>query len=103
MSQLRAGPAAKVQLGRASFTPEHRVLTEAKAFYVTTAFPREHLHRMRLITRILGWGDHRDDAAAREFVRATRSSHDSQPGPDSLKATPCAQVFMGSCCPPQAE
>ena len=67
---LRAGPAAKVQLGRDSFTPEHRFLTEGEAFDVAVQFRREHPHRMRLITRILGWGDLREDDAVREFVRA---------------------------------
>jgi deazaflavin-dependent oxidoreductase (nitroreductase family) len=67
---LRAGPAAKVQLGRDSFTPEHRFLTEGEAFDVTLQFRREHPHRLHLITRILGWGDLREDDAVREFVRA---------------------------------
>jgi len=65
---LRAGPAAKVQLGRDSFTPEHRFLTEQEAFDVTVQFRREHPHRMRLITRIFGWGDLREDDAVRDFV-----------------------------------
>ena len=67
---LRAGPAAKVQLGRDSYTPEHRFLTEEEAFDVTVQFRRKHPHRMRLITKIFGWGDLRDDDAVREFVRA---------------------------------
>ena len=62
---LRAGPAAKVHLGRDSFTPEHRFLTEGEAFDVTVQFRREHPHRMRLITKILGWGDLRKDDAVR--------------------------------------
>ena len=44
-------------LGRDSFTPEHRFLTEGEVFDVTVQFRREHRHRMRLITMILGWGD----------------------------------------------
>jgi deazaflavin-dependent oxidoreductase (nitroreductase family) len=67
---LCAGPAAKVQLGRAAFRPEHRFLTEGEAFDVTIQFRREHPRRMRVITRILGWGDLREDDAVREFVRA---------------------------------
>ena len=59
-----------MQLGRDSFTPEHRFLTEEEAFDVTVQFRREHPHRLRLITRILGWGDLREDDAVREFVRA---------------------------------
>lgn len=66
---LRAGPATKVQLGRESFTPEHRFLSDDEAFDVAAGFRRAHPHRMRLITTILGWGDLRDDAEVRRFVR----------------------------------
>jgi hypothetical protein len=65
---LRAGPATKVQLGRDSFTPEHRFLTEGEAFDVTLQFRREHPHRLHLITRILGWAT---------FARTTRSASSS--------------------------
>ena len=67
---LRAGPAAKVQVGRDRFTPEHRFLTDQEAFDVAVQFRRAHPHRMRLIARILVWGDLRDDDAVRAFVRA---------------------------------
>jgi deazaflavin-dependent oxidoreductase (nitroreductase family) len=65
---LRAGPAAKVQLGRESFTPEHRFLDDDEAFDVAAQFRREHPHRLRLLSLILGWGDLGDDAAVRRFV-----------------------------------
>ncbi len=65
---LRAGPAVKVQLGRESFTPEHRFLSEDEAFDVATRFRRQHRHRLRLISSILGWGDLRDDARVRRFI-----------------------------------
>jgi deazaflavin-dependent oxidoreductase (nitroreductase family) len=67
---LCAGPATKVQLGRDSFTPVHRFLTEREAFDVAVQFRREHPHRLRWVTRILGWGDLREDHAVREFVHA---------------------------------
>src|SRR4051812_28627369 len=66
---LRAGPAAKVQLAREWFTPKHRFLTEGEAFDVVVQFRRAHPHRLRLITKIFDWGDLRDNDAVREFVR----------------------------------
>lgn len=66
---LRAGPAVRVQLGRASYTPEHRFLSEDESFEVAVQFRREHPWRLRLISAILGWGDLRDDTAVREFTR----------------------------------
>src|SRR4051794_9172458 len=54
---LRSGRASKVQIGRDSFTPEHRFLTEDQAFDVVVQFRRAHPHRIRLITKLLGWGD----------------------------------------------
>jgi deazaflavin-dependent oxidoreductase (nitroreductase family) len=66
---LRTGPAVRVQLGRESYTPEHRFLTEDESFEVAARFRREHPWRLRLISTILGWGDLRDDDKAREFSR----------------------------------
>ena len=66
---LRAGPAIQVQLGRDSFIPEHRFLSDDEAFDVAVQFRREHPRRLRLLSAILGWGDLRDDATAREFVK----------------------------------
>ena len=65
---LHAGPAVQVRLGRESFTPQHRFLSNDEAFYVAVGFRREHPRRMRLISTILGWGDLRDDAAVRDFI-----------------------------------
>ncbi|WP_170297316.1 nitroreductase family deazaflavin-dependent oxidoreductase [Georgenia thermotolerans] len=68
---LRAGPAANVQIGTESFAPEHRFLGEDEAFDVVAEFRRAHPHRLRLICAVLGWGDLRgDDAAARAFIRS---------------------------------
>ncbi|MGZ4594131.1 MAG: nitroreductase family deazaflavin-dependent oxidoreductase [Actinomycetes bacterium] len=66
---LHAGPAVRVQLGRETFTPEHRFLTEDEAFDVAVQFRREHPHRLRLCSAILGWDDLRDDTAVRDFIR----------------------------------
>ena len=66
---LRAGPAARVRLGRESFTPRHRFLSDDDAFDVTVQFRRAHPGRLRVISAILGWGDLRDDAAVRGFIR----------------------------------
>ncbi len=66
---LRAGPAAQVRLGRESFTPRHRVLSDDEAFDVAVQFRREHPWRLRLLAAILGWGDLRGDVAVRGFIR----------------------------------
>ena len=66
---LQVHPAVKVQLGGETFTPRQRFLTEQEAFDVATQFRREHPHRLRLFSTVLGWGDLRDDARVRAFVR----------------------------------
>jgi hypothetical protein len=58
-----------VQLGRESYTPEHRFLSEDESFEVAAQFRREHPWRLRLISTILGWGNLRHDDTAREFTR----------------------------------
>jgi deazaflavin-dependent oxidoreductase (nitroreductase family) len=65
---LRAGPAVKVQLGRVSFTPEHRFLSDDEAFDVVVRFRQQHPYRLRLLDTLLGWGDLRLDDAIRRFV-----------------------------------
>lgn len=67
---LRAGPAVRVQIGRESFAPDHRFLTDDEAFEVAVQFRREHPRRLRLISTILGWGDLRDEATVRQFVHS---------------------------------
>jgi deazaflavin-dependent oxidoreductase (nitroreductase family) len=66
---IRARPPLQIQIGRESFTPEQRFLSEDESFEVVVEFRRRHSWRMRLITRILGWGDLRSDTAVRDFVR----------------------------------
>jgi hypothetical protein len=58
-----------VRLGRESFIPQHRFLSDDEAFDVAARFRREHPRRLRLISMILGWGDLSDDAAVRCFIR----------------------------------
>jgi deazaflavin-dependent oxidoreductase (nitroreductase family) len=65
---IRVRPARRVHISRESFTPQHRFLTEEESFAVAVGFRRRHPHRMRFISRVLGWGDLRSDAALRAFV-----------------------------------
>ncbi len=66
---LRVQPATKVTIGRDSFTPRQRFLTDEEAYDVAMRFRAAHPHRLRLMSRIMGWGDLDDDATVREFVR----------------------------------
>ncbi len=65
---IRAQPALKVQIGRESFTPEQRLLSEDESAAVVAEFRRRHPYRLRLLASVLGWDDLRSDAAARDFV-----------------------------------
>jgi hypothetical protein len=67
---LRAGPAARVDIGRESYVPAHRFLTDQEAVAVGRAFRDRHPHRLRLMSRVLGWGDLGSDDALRSFVAA---------------------------------
>jgi deazaflavin-dependent oxidoreductase (nitroreductase family) len=67
---LQARPALQVQIGRDSFTPQHRFLSEDEGLAVVAEFRRQHPHRSRLLASILGWGDLGSDAVARDFVSA---------------------------------
>ena len=65
---LQAHPATNVKIDRMSFTPEQRFLTDDEALEVVTKFRAAHPHRVRLICRILGWGDLFDEEKLRAFV-----------------------------------
>ena len=65
---IRAHPALQVQIGRQSFTPQQRFLSEDESLAVVAEFRDRHPHRSRLLASVLGWGDLGSDAAAREFV-----------------------------------
>jgi len=66
---IRARPALRVVIGRESFVPEQRFLSDDESVAVAVEFRRRHPARMRLITAIFGWGDLGSDAAMREFAR----------------------------------
>jgi deazaflavin-dependent oxidoreductase (nitroreductase family) len=74
---LRAHPALRVQVGRTSFVPQHRFLTDEEAFAVGADFRRRHPWRVRLLSRVLA-ADLRSDAGIRDFV-ATRPCVALQP------------------------
>jgi deazaflavin-dependent oxidoreductase (nitroreductase family) len=65
---LRVRPGLRVQVGRESFTPQHRFLGEDEAFTVASEFCHRHPRRVWLASRIFGWGDMTTDVAVREFV-----------------------------------
>jgi deazaflavin-dependent oxidoreductase (nitroreductase family) len=65
---IRARPALQVQIGRQSFTPQQRFLSEDESLAVVAEFRRRHPRRSRLLASVLGWGDLSSDAAARDFV-----------------------------------
>jgi deazaflavin-dependent oxidoreductase (nitroreductase family) len=67
---LRANPALQIQIGRETYLPEQRFLSEDEAVAVATEFRQRHPWRLRLFAAILGWGDLSTEAAMREFVRA---------------------------------
>ena len=67
---LRAGPAAKVQLGQKSFIPDQRFLSDDEALDVVRHFRSQHPARLRLLSTALGWGDLRSDDAALGFVQS---------------------------------
>jgi deazaflavin-dependent oxidoreductase (nitroreductase family) len=70
MRNLRAHPALQIQIGRETYVPEQRFLSEDEAFAAAVEFRRRHPLRLRLLATILDWGDLSSDAAVRELVRA---------------------------------
>lgn len=66
---LRAHPALQIEIGRESYVPQQRFLSEDESVAVVTEFRRRHPWRVRLFAAILGWGDLSSEAAVREFVR----------------------------------
>jgi deazaflavin-dependent oxidoreductase (nitroreductase family) len=65
---IRSRPALRVVVGRESFTPQHRFLSQEESVSVAHGFLRKHPYRVRLASRILGWPDLHDDAVLRDFV-----------------------------------
>ena len=66
---IRARPALQIQIGRESFTPEQRFLSDDESFAVAVEFRRRHPWQLRFIAWILGWGDLRSDTVLKDFVR----------------------------------
>jgi deazaflavin-dependent oxidoreductase (nitroreductase family) len=66
---IRIHPALQVQIGRESFTPQQRFLTEDESVAATIEFRRQHPWRLRLFTAILGWDNLDSEPAVRDFVR----------------------------------
>jgi deazaflavin-dependent oxidoreductase (nitroreductase family) len=66
---LRARPAVRVEVGRESYTPQHRFLSEDESAAVAADFVRRHPYRVRLASRILDWPDLHSDVALHDFVR----------------------------------
>jgi deazaflavin-dependent oxidoreductase (nitroreductase family) len=67
---IRANPALRIQIGRESYTPEQRFLSEDESLAVVVEFQRRHRWRVRLAALILGWGDLTSETAVRGFVRS---------------------------------
>lgn len=70
MRNLRAHPALEIQIGRETYVPEQRFLSEDEAIAVAVEFRDRHPWRLRLFAAILGWGDLRSDAAVTELIRS---------------------------------
>jgi len=66
---LRARPALRVEVGRESYTPQHRFLSDDESVAVARDFLRSHPYRVRLASRILAWPDLHSEATLRDFVR----------------------------------
>jgi deazaflavin-dependent oxidoreductase (nitroreductase family) len=66
---LRAHPALEIQIGRESYVPEQRFLSEDESVAVVAGFRRRHPWRTRLFAAILEWGDLSSEASVKEFVR----------------------------------
>ena len=67
---LRARPALRVEVGRESYRPQHRFLSEDESVAVAADFVRRHPYRVRLATRVLDWPDLHSETALRDFVRS---------------------------------
>jgi deazaflavin-dependent oxidoreductase (nitroreductase family) len=65
---LRVHPALQIQIGRETFVPTQRFLSEDEAVAVAIAFRDHHPWRLRLFATILGWGDLSSEVTVRKFV-----------------------------------
>jgi hypothetical protein len=60
----------QIQIGRETYVPEQRFLSEDESVAVVREFQRRHPWRTRLFAAILRWGDLTSETAVREFVRS---------------------------------
>jgi hypothetical protein len=58
-----------VEIGRESYTPQHRFLSEGESVAVARDFLQRHPYRGLVATRILDWPDLHAEPALRDFVR----------------------------------
>jgi len=82
--QHPSAPGLSDPVGRESYTPEQRFLSEDESVTVAVEFRRRHPMRSRILATTLGWGDLGSEAAVREFVRSRpfvsfRPAHPSGP------------------------
>jgi deazaflavin-dependent oxidoreductase (nitroreductase family) len=84
VKNLRAHPAAEIQIGGDRFAPEQRFLSEAESVEAVRAFRRRHPWRMKLFTAVFDWGDLSTERAiqrfvsGRPFVAFRRASHNGR-------------------------
>ncbi len=67
---ITAAPALKVTIGRESYVPIQRFLSEEEAVAIVTSYRRRHPGKYRLFCWLLGWGNLQSDVAMRAFVRS---------------------------------
>jgi deazaflavin-dependent oxidoreductase (nitroreductase family) len=79
---LRAHRALEIRIGRESYVPEHRFLSEDESAAVAAEFRRDHPWRSRVLAAILGWGDLTSETSVRELVR-TRPFVSFRPRPSA--------------------
>ncbi len=68
MRNLTAHPASRIEVGRDAFIPDQRFLSEDESLVVVAECLRRHPWRFRFASWVLGWGDLRSEANARDFV-----------------------------------
>jgi deazaflavin-dependent oxidoreductase (nitroreductase family) len=66
---IRERPAVRIETGREVFVPEKRFLSVEESFSVLEDCLHQHPWRFRFITWVLGWGDFRNEATVKDFVR----------------------------------
>ena len=66
---IRERPAVRIDLARETFEPEQRFLSVEESLCVVDDCLHQHPWRFRLMAWVLGWGDLRVEAVARDFVQ----------------------------------